>query len=163
MPRLHRGRASRTTPRRSPNSPERYSSFRGAASVPGWPRPTGDTGREFSGSSAISVAAFICKAASACECKSTALPAREQATARLFIIGDHCSEGGILFGNEALIPPCLHSRGRRIGDIGPRQRSGGKPDGITQQRTPGQSGHACFLPHSCRTLGRVLVVFRQAL
>src|SRR6516164_6183835 len=66
--------------------------------------------------------------------------------ASLLVIGDHRAKGGVLLGNEALVPPHLGRRGRRVGDMGPCQRaSGGKPYGTAKYRAPRQHGHLRLL------------------
>ena len=56
------------------------------------------------------------------------------------------SKGDILLLSEALLPPLLGGRRRRVGDVGPRQRArSGNTDRTTKHRTPCQSGHLFLL------------------
>src|SRR6516164_8247682 len=67
----------------------------------------------------------------------------DRVAAGLLVIGDVLFDRRILFRDKALRPPHLSSGRRRVGDVGPRQGSGGdEPDGAEKYRTPGQIDHA---------------------
>jgi len=56
--------------------------------------------------------------------------------ARLLVIGEDFFEGDILLFGEALHPPQLRGRRRRVGDMGPRQGAGGgEAERTVKQRT----------------------------
>jgi len=65
--------------------------------------------------------------------------------ADFFVLRDQFLEGRILVGNKALSPPHLRGLGLRVGDVGPRQRAGGrKPERTAEYRTSSQIGHSNF-------------------
>ena len=65
--------------------------------------------------------------------------------AHVLVIGDDLAEGVILLGNNALTPPHLRGLGLRVGDVGPRQRAGGrKPERTAEYRTSSQIGRSNF-------------------
>src|SRR6516225_7368430 len=67
--------------------------------------------------------------------------------ALLLILGDHRPERSVLFRDEALGPPCVHGRGRGVGDEGPRQGSGcAKAEGTANHSTPAWVAHYIILP-----------------
>jgi hypothetical protein len=73
----------------------------------------------------------------------------KRVAAGLLVIGNDHLERNILFLRETLNPPHGRGRGRRVGDIGPRQRANrAQSEGTAKHRTPRQSGHLRLLPHA---------------
>jgi hypothetical protein len=70
--------------------------------VPNWPRPNIDTGGEFSGSVAISVAAFVRQVESARESGFAELLAREQAVNPEFATSVNIDTGGEFSGSAVM-------------------------------------------------------------
>src|SRR5205807_10075945 len=70
----------------------------------------------------------------------------DNVAARLLVLRDHPFEGGVLLGDEPLGPPHMRGGGRRIGNIGPSERPGGRQRGrSTKQRTPVELAHPDLL------------------
>ena len=62
--------------------------------------------------------------------------------AGFLVVGHQLFEGDILFLSETLGPPDLCGRRRRVGDMRPRQSTGGgKPERAAQHRAPGKDRH----------------------